>query len=133
MIGPEKSAFSADRRIVDISFDNSILRAAVSETPIDRQKGLSNVPLLFQDEGMIFVFNRSGTYKFWMKDMLMSIDMIWVNDKKIITHIEPSVAPETYPRNFGPDRNDSLYIIETNAGYAKKNSLEVGQTVSFEL
>ena len=40
--------------------------------------GLSNKSSIKENEGMLFVLNRSSRRGFWMKDMKFTIDVIWL-------------------------------------------------------
>ncbi len=68
-------------------------QAAVMATPDERAKGLMSRPVLFEDEGMLFVFDKPGEYPFWMKNMNFPIDIIWLNEARRVVHIEANVPP----------------------------------------
>jgi|AntRauTorckE6833_2_1112554.scaffolds.fasta_scaffold51097_1 uncharacterized membrane protein (UPF0127 family) len=100
---------------------------AVAHTEELRALGLSGVSRLSEGEGMLFPFPKEGSHAFWMKDTLMSLDIIWIDSDGIIVHIEPNVAPETYPQKFGEDI-DSQYVVELRAGGAAELRIEIGET-----
>jgi uncharacterized membrane protein (UPF0127 family) len=66
-----------------------------------------------------------------MKDTRIPLDMYWINSEKKIIHIEHSVQPDSYPKSYGP-KEPSQYVLETNAGFAKANNIQVGDVVQFE-
>lgn len=91
--------------------------------------GLGGTTHLDDYEGMLFYLAANTNTSFWMKDMLIPIDIIWINDGKV-TGIEKSVEPqpdtpdyklELYPSPGGVD-----YVLEVNAGFSKKNNIKVG-------
>ena len=47
-----------------ISVDGIALRVAVVDTPLTRQQGLSNIPSLKPDEGMLFILRKMGSIRF---------------------------------------------------------------------
>lgn len=102
----------------------------VSDTYFTLKQGLSERPSLGSNEGMIFVFEKPDTYGFWMKDMLFSIDIIWMDENFVITHIEKSIPPESYPTIFYPS-SPSLYVLEVPAGQANLLGIKVGDKVNF--
>ncbi|MEK9185004.1 MAG: DUF192 domain-containing protein [Patescibacteria group bacterium] len=108
-----------------IYFGNNKVNLIIADTEAKREKGLGGFTVLSSDTGMLFVFPESGIYPFWMKDMQFPLDIIWLDEKCIITHIEKKVSPETYPESFVSDKN-SLYVLETNAGFVEKNNLKTG-------
>lgn len=105
----------------------------VVDTEATRELGLSNRASLGEDQAMLFVFDKPDMYEFWMKDMQFPIDIIWLDADKTIVFIESDVSPDSYPDStFAPDKN-SLFVLETNAGFVKKNNLKVGDKLNLDL
>lgn len=109
--------------------DNNI-NVWVADTKETRAQGLSGVPRLSSKQGMLFVFDTPVQNGFWMKDMKVSLDIIWLDSSKKVIHIEENVTPETYPETFYPDE-PALYVLEIRAGLASELGLEEGDQVSF--
>ena len=105
------------------------LAMEVADTNQARIKGLSERDGLPANSGMLFVFESPGEQCFWMKDMRFDLDIIWTNDAKHIVKIEPDVSPDTYPKSFCGD--DTLYVLEFDAGFAVKHGLKVGDELKF--
>jgi uncharacterized membrane protein (UPF0127 family) len=105
-------------------------RAEAVGTPQAVEKGLSGRQSLAPDAAMIFVFEETKTWCFWMKDMEFSLDIIWLDDSKTIITIEPDLAPETYPQDYCPPE-PARYVIEVRAGTAAQLGLKPGDQVSF--
>jgi uncharacterized membrane protein (UPF0127 family) len=99
------------------------------ETNQKRLKGLSDREYLAANTGVLFVYDSPASECIWMKDMRFSIDTIWLNESKTIKKIERNVSPATYPATFCQD--ETMYVIELNAGDVKKAGLQVGQKLSF--
>ena len=95
-----------------------------------RARGLCCRDHLSENSGMLFMFDQPGDYRFWMKDTRIPLDMYWISDDKKIVHIEHSVQPTSYPNRFSSPV-PAQYILETNAGFAKKHNIKVGDEVSF--
>ncbi|MEK6847999.1 MAG: DUF192 domain-containing protein [Nanoarchaeota archaeon] len=110
--------------------NNKKISLIISNTPSIREKGLSGMASLPDDSAMLFVFERLDKHGFWMKDMNFPIDIIWLDDKYIITHIESNISPDTFPKVFHPEKN-SLYVLEANAYFAQENNMEVGDKLNF--
>ena len=102
-----------------------------------QQLGLSGRKGLGDNQGMLFVIDPTGsTYasieRFWMKDMLFSLDMIWIGNDHNVIYIKKNATPESYPNTFGPDSGMiSDYVLEINAGFSDKNNLKVGDKIEF--
>jgi uncharacterized protein len=84
---------------------------------------------------MLFVFENEAEHIFWMKDMRFPIDIIWLDSNKTIIHIEHNVQPCSFGSfcpTYKPDGN-SLYVLETVAGFANKYAIVQGTQAEFEL
>lgn len=118
-----------------IMISDKIIPVEVAKTPEQRAKGLSGRASLDKNSGLLFVFDSQNvTPVFWMKDMLFSIDIIWINDSKIIKIDKkiPFPAPDTSDDklkkyNAGQPVD---YVLEVNAGYSDANSIRVGDSVN---
>ncbi len=107
----------------------------IANTNSLRTKGLSGRNTLPQNSGMLFVFDsKKTTPGFWMKDMLIPLDIIWIRDGQVerIDKNIPAPAPHT-PDNklsaYYPDRPVD-YVLEVNAGFSQKNGIKVGDAVT---
>ncbi len=115
------------------SADAICIQVEIADTPDAREKGLSYRNSLKQDRGMLFVFSKEGKYGFWMKEMRFPLDIIWIDRNKTIIFIEENLPPCKTSRcpSYGPDTN-SLYVLETNANFARENNITEGTRVYFE-
>jgi uncharacterized membrane protein (UPF0127 family) len=107
---------------------NTQLRVTVADEPAERSQGLSGVRSLEANEGMLFIFDRSDNWSMWMKDMEISIDMLWVNSDYQVVHIEQDVKPETFPESFASGQ-PVRFVIETPAFFTQNNNIVVGDIV----
>lgn len=121
---------SVSRYTTYVAMGNKVYSVEVSDTKYLLEKGLSGHKPLKSDEGMLFVFEEMGKYGFWMKDMLFSIDIIWIDNELNIVHIEKSVSPQTYPKIFTPEVQ-ALYVLEVSAGEAQQQNVKIGDKVKF--
>lgn len=100
----------------------------IADTDATRTKGLGGFSSLRDNQGMFFVFEETAHHGFWMKDMKISIDIIWFNEYYEVIHIEENVRPETYPRIYG-DGIDSRYVLEMRAGFVAEHEIRVGDVI----
>lgn len=101
------------------------VRVAIADNPAERAQGLSGVTHLSSEEGMLFVFPGEGMHAFWMKDMHISIDIIWLSRSGDIVHLEKSVSPESYPHSFLPTR-PAYFVLEVPAGFSDTHGIKIG-------
>jgi len=114
-----------------LEINNHKIYVEIADTDSKRTQGLSGRNSLCPDCGLLFTFDKSGKYGFWMKDMKFSLDFIYINSSEVVDLIE-NVSPETYPDMIFP-KNSFDKIIEVNAGYINKNQIAIGQKISLDL
>ena len=110
--------------------DNFAVQVEVAADDPTREQGLMFRDHLADDRGMIFLFPASGVYPFWMKNTIIPLDMIWIDDAKRVVTVASDVPPckadpcPSYPMPNGPAA--ARYVLETAAGVAKKHRVEPG-------
>lgn len=120
-----------------VSVRNLTISAKVVSKASDREKGLSGVDSMPLSQGMLFVFEKPGGYVFWMKNMKFALDMVWIDQNKKIIDMTFDVPPEPGKSDDQlhryQARGNSLYVLEINAGLARLNGLQIGDSVNFTL
>jgi uncharacterized membrane protein (UPF0127 family) len=118
-----------------VTINGKVIQVSVAGTSDTRTKGLSGTTSLDQNSGMLFVFDtKQVSPLFWMKDMLIPLDLVWIGNGKIV-HIDKNVPP---PAKGTPDSSLKLYsagtpvdyVLEVNAGFCDQNSIKVGDNVT---
>lgn len=101
----------------------------IAKTAAEREQGLSGRAGLGKREAMLFIFDTDDRHGFWMKDMLFSIDIVWLDADYKIVHIQNNASPASYPKAFLPDTN-SRFVLEFTAGTVAEFGLQKGDLVS---
>lgn len=114
-----------------VYIDSTEIPVEVVRDEATRQKGLSGRPSLDEKSGMLFVFDKPAVYTFWMPDMNFPIDIIWINDGKVID-ISANVSNDFDPNNprFYAPSQPAQYVLEVNAGFAENKNIKIGDPVS---
>ena len=98
----------------------------IATTPSQLSRGLSNRTQLCQNCGMLFVFPNSQILTFWMKDTLIPLDMIFIDqNKKIVNIVTAKVGDLSIKYSTTP----ALYCLELNAGKALELNLKNGDSI----
>lgn len=113
-----------------VTVDGIGLNVDVADTPEKKAQGLSGRIGMGEDEGMLFVYDAPGLYTFWMKDMLFSIDIIWINENYEIVDIAKNALPDSFLQTFQPQK-PAQYVLEVNAGFSDRNNIQIGSRVDF--
>ena len=106
----------------------------IADTDIERAKGLSNRESLNEQEGMLFIFPKESLHKFWMKDMHFSLDIVWINEGRVVD-ITHNVPPQKEKDNLAiyQPKEKIRYVLEVNSGFAKQNKIDIGVSVKSEV
>lgn len=100
----------------------------------DRATGLMFRPSLADDKGMLFVFERADFHGIWMKNCRFPIDIVWLDEDRRIVHVAEGAAPcKADPCPVYEPLRRAQYVIELNAGQARREGAAVGEAVSFRL
>ena len=83
------------------------------------------------NNGMAFVYSQPSLLKFWMKDTLIPLDILFFDHNNTLIHIEKDMKPsDLTPR--GPDL-PACMAIEINGGLAEKMKLKPGAKLISDL
>lgn len=114
-----------------LSVGDTTVRVELARTPEERSKGLSGRAGIRAEEGMLFLFETKGFHQFWMKEMQFPIDIIWINDNKVVD-ISPNIPPpkegETTLRLYRP-KSPVDKVLEVQANFALSHGVSVGDKI----
>ena len=113
-----------------VRFEDYIFEVETAETTLQKTKGLSNRKTFPKNHAMLFVFSNIGSHGFWMKDMYLSIDIVWLDEYKKVVHMEEKVSPDTFPQVFKNDK-ESKYVLEFEEGTVEKVGIKIGSQFDF--
>lgn len=117
----------------DVTLGSRAFSVTVADTEIGRQKGLSGITALGLNDGLLMVFPMSQEWGIWMKDMKVPIDIMWLDQDKVVVHIVMDASPEiSDSRTFVPTK-PALYVLEVAAGTVESAGIKIGDRASFRL
>jgi uncharacterized membrane protein (UPF0127 family) len=111
-----------------------VITAVVADTPERSMYGYMFHREVKEDEGMLFVYPESGSHPFWMKNTLVPLDIVWMDEAFNILYIEAPAKPcqaDPCP-SYGTPRL-SRYVLELRAGTARQEALKPGDRLSVSL
>ncbi len=116
-----------------VCFESYCFNVELAVTPEQRRNGLMFRENLGPKEGMLFVYDKEEMYYFWMKNTLISLDIIWINNNKEVVFISENVQPckNVSCPAIKPSEN-AKYILEINGGICQKIGLAIGDKISIE-
>ena len=93
-----------------------------------KQKGLMYIKQLKTYNGMLFIYDAPQIVKFWMYNTFIPLDIIFIDDRNIISSIKEGIPMEK--RLISSEIKISA-VLEIPRGCAKKLKVKKGQTVSW--
>lgn len=106
-----------DRVEVQLAPDRSASFAVeIADTDALREKGLMDRPALAPDRGMLFVYPAPRHVFYWMKDTLIPLDLLFVDETGRVTRVKAAARPlDETPIDGGAGVR---YVLEINGGLA---------------
>lgn len=116
-----------------VAVGGATVAAEVVASPYLRARGLSGRQFLDELGGMLFVFDKPAEQTFWMKEMLFSIDIIWIRSGTVVG-LSENIPP---PPAGTPDAALPLYkspvpidqALEVASGFVKRHNIKPGDRV----
>ena len=107
-----------------ITIGNKSYQVSLAKTEEEPITGLQGVHTLPEDEGVLFVFEEPGEVGFWMKDTLIPLDIIYINDDDEVIAVEQGTpGDETIL-----EHQDVKYVLEVNKG----SGVKIGDELDIE-
>ncbi len=103
----------------------------VAQTPEQKAMGLMYRLSLAPDRGMLFGFDPPQRVSFWMKNVKINLDMVFLRngEVKAIAKSVPPCQTDKCP-TYGPGREIIDQVIELRGGRAAELGLKVGDQVT---
>ena len=101
----------------------------VATTPETRELGLMNRTELAPDAGMLFVYPPDRAIAFWMKNTLIPLDMLFIDDAGVIQFIKHEAQPHDLTPVPGPTGIAARAALEINGGRAEELGIAVGDRI----
>ncbi len=100
-----------------------LLDVQVAQTPEQRAIGLMNRQSMPEHEGMLFVFERSDTQCFWMKNTFLPLSAAFIDNNGNIVNIE-DMKPQSLDAHCSA--RPVKFVLEMQQGWFKKRGLKGG-------
>jgi uncharacterized membrane protein (UPF0127 family) len=104
------------------------IEAELVSTEHDTMRGLMYRKAMPEEHGMLFDLRSREDHKFWMHNTCIALDLFYIDgDGLLVGIVENAPTLDDAPRGVGcPSR----YVLETNAGWARRHGVKAGQHVA---
>ncbi|MEO6695631.1 MAG: DUF192 domain-containing protein [Ignavibacteria bacterium] len=102
----------------------------IAENDGERMQGLMYRKGMDDSKGMLFIFDKEEPQAFWMKNTIMSLDIIYVNSKKEIVKIFKNTVP--FSEKSLPSEKPAIFVVEVGAGFTDRYGIKDGDIINFK-
>ena len=114
--------------------DGTRIQAETVSHQIDMGKGLMFRDSLPEGRGMLFVHGSPNKYSYWMYNVKIPLDIIWMDGRGLVVEMvenaQPCPGPSSQCPNYGGNET-SLVVLEVPGGYARKHGVVKGALIRF--
>jgi uncharacterized protein len=108
-----------------------LIEVEAAKTSEKRQQGLMFRTQMDEDKGMIFIFDGMDMQSFWMKNTVIPLDILFIDDKGVINTIHKNTIP--YSERSLPSKLKSQFVVEVNAGFCSRHNIHEGDLIEYKL
>ncbi len=113
---------------MNVFVNDNMFKVRVCVSPETIQKGMMGQKFNSDFNGMLFMMGNNGEQSFWMKNCIIPLDIVFINDDMTIQHIQKHCPPcssndcEHYSGN-------GKYVLELLGGTCDECGIENGQKI----
>jgi uncharacterized protein len=115
--------------------DNTVIQVEQMREQKDMMRGMMFRDELKPNRGMLFTHGGLGKYSYWMFQVRIPLDIVWVDEHLQIVEISERTppckdGPASRCPSYGGHQN-ALYVVEFAAGTVEKHHLKTGDRLEF--
>jgi hypothetical protein len=111
----------------------AVYRLELARTPEEQAQGLMFRESLPEKTGMLFLFGDKSVHRFWMKNTMIPLDMVWMDADGRVLFVSADTPPcKADPcSSYGPE-SPAAMVLEIAGGKAAKEKIGIGSVLRFE-
>ena len=110
--------------MIRIKIHNKEYKVKEATSSEEKAKGLQGIDKLPEDEGMLFYFDPPQDVQFWMKDVSIPLDIVFIDDDEEVIKVQEGIPnDETFI-----EAPDVAYVLEVNAN----SGIQVGDELELD-
>lgn len=114
--------------------DGTVVKAEVMMNTADMARGMMFRETLPEGRAMLFIHTNPNRYPYWMYQVRVPLDIIWMDKSRRIVEIVESAPPCTTKAsecvNHGGTK-EATYVLELPGGYGRKHGVREGEVLRF--
>ncbi|MCV2892172.1 DUF192 domain-containing protein [Lentibacter sp. XHP0401] len=97
----------------------------------ERAQGLMHRESLPRSAGMLFAYETPSEVSFWMRNTLIPLDLLFVDETGQVNHIHSEAQP--LDETLIPSNGKALAVLEINGGLAAQYGITVGSEMQHQV
>jgi uncharacterized membrane protein (UPF0127 family) len=106
-----------------------VVRVEIARNDEQRTRGLMFRRELAADQGMLFIFQETSEHSFWMRNTLIPLDLVFLDDDRKVVGVVVNAAPQTDTARTV--KQPSRYVVEVGGGEAAAHGVGAGTRAVF--
>ena len=102
-------------------------KVELADSAAERAQGLMNRTALANSAGVLIVYPHPQAVAFWMRNTLIPLDMLFIDEAGRVQHIHENAIP--LDETPIPGGDDIRYVLEVNAGVLRQLGLTTGSVM----
>ncbi|MFD2564587.1 DUF192 domain-containing protein [Aquimarina rubra] len=102
----------------------------IADNDYERETGLMYRKSMEEKRGMLFIQENLRPQSFYMKNTLIALDIIYIDDQYKIVSFQKNAKP--LDETSLPSVKPAKYVLEINAGLSDQWNLKEGDSISFK-
>ena len=99
----------------------------IADEPDEQARGLMFRPTLPADAGMLFIFDPPRPANFWMRNTMIPLDMIFIDDTGAVDSV--AERSDTFSEQVSSSIGDVRAVLEINGGLSRQLGIGPGTQV----
>lgn len=113
--------------------DKTAINVELAISQDEQSLGLMYRDHMDQNHGMVFPYNKPQSLNFWMKNTLIPLDIIFLDENRKVVNIAKAMPckEDELPCEIYRSTAPAMYVLEVNQGVAEKHKLKIGDELEF--
>ena len=114
-----------------VCFGEQCFKVKLALTLGEQSRGLTGQRVIPENQGMLFIFDKEKDSSFWMKNMLVPLDIVWLNQNQEVIFISKNNLPCGQNCPLITPGKKAKYVLEISTGLADRIGLVGGDKATF--
>lgn len=111
---------------IKLVLNQKVFKAEIACTEKDKESGLMNRTDIQENSGMLFIFDKTQTLSFWMKNTLIDLSIAYIDKDWNIVDIREMKANDL---TFINSKKPAIFALEAKSYWFSKNNIKIGDNI----